>query len=234
MPHLNASAIRKILSGMLLGVPMAAFAASTSDIDTLFSWAEISYPQLFASAPSGSLQASGYRYRFYPDTNSYLGIKLDDDQLVLLQPPAAIKALGPALPYIDQSRIPPTASTNVMLRYLKAGLYRNWPAESAIHASTGPHFGKVRTWVNPVLAASLATGATEHPLGSAAVKELYGNSNTAAGWAVMVRTQAGTGGKSWYWYEQYGKLEIAGQGDRNCTGCHAAGRDQVLTPFPLR
>lgn len=119
--------------------------------------------------------------------------------------------------------------------WLIDGNYVDWPAESGPHQSTGPHFGAVRTWLNPALDDSLAAGNVEHPVGSASVKELYGSGDTALGWAVMVKVQEGDGGDGWYWYERYDGSDFAdGTGVGLCTGCHGGGTDFVLTPHPLQ
>lgn len=124
--------------------------------------------------------------------------------------------------------------------YLKAGGYLGFPAESAPHASAGPHGGKVRTYVNPSLKASLQAGNAEHPAGAAAVKELHQSSDTVQGWAVMVKTEAASdGGDGWYWYEIYSATDPSspvadGNGVALCYNCHASGKDYFLSPFPLQ
>jgi hypothetical protein len=119
---------------------------------------------------------------------------------------------------------------------VQEGSYLHWPAESGAHPSTGPHFGQVRTWVNPTLHASLEAGGSTHPVGSVAVKELYGDSgDTALGYSVMVKVSPGSGGDTWYWNETYnGSVYASSVGAGLCTGCHADGADFILTPFPLQ
>lgn len=107
--------------------------------------------------------------------------------------------------------------------------YTDWPAEPAAHLSTGPHGGRVRTWVNPVLAASLKAGSTNHPPGSIAVKELYGSGTSITGWAVDVKDLDGT----WIFFEGFTPAlnQYFFRGTANlCGNCHRAGLDQVLTP----
>ena len=132
--------------------------------------------------------------------------------------------------------IPTDASK--MFQFLTAGDYKAWTAESAVHESKGPH-GKVRTFVNETLASSLSAKNSEHPVGSAAVKELYKKDGTTlSGWAVELKATAGAGGESWYWYEVFsttdGSSPIEGLGHSTCTGCHSAGLDYVRAPFPLQ
>ncbi|MEX1363752.1 MAG: hypothetical protein AB1Z98_11530 [Nannocystaceae bacterium] len=134
---------------------------------------------------------------------------------------------------VDQ--LPPTNPAQLEA-WLIEGDYLGWAGESAVHGSTGPHFGNVRTYVNDALFASLDAGAAEHPMEAATVKELYGPGNTIRGWAVMVKVQADSaGGDGWYWYEIYDDSVLAdGTGLGVCTGCHGGGTDYVLTPFPLQ
>jgi hypothetical protein len=130
-------------------------------------------------------------------------------------------------------------SPEALLGWLQGGAYRCWAHESVQHASSGPHGGEVRTFVNGALATSLAGGGS-HPRGAASVKELFDATGTSPrGWAVLVKNEPeAAGGAAFYWYEVLGTAPGAtryeGQGSTVCTGCHAGGRDFVLTPYPLR
>lgn len=119
--------------------------------------------------------------------------------------------------------------------WLEDERYLTWTAESAVHDSSGPHFGNVRTWISSELEASLAADADVHPVCSAAVKELYGDDQARGGWSLSVKI-ADSGGKSdWFWYEVYESESYAEGTDVDvCTNCHRAGVDFVLTPFPLQ
>lgn len=131
--------------------------------------------------------------------------------------------------------MPPPTNGAALATWLAERRYADWSAESSPHASAGPHFGTVRTFVDDSLFASLEAGASSHPVGAAAVKELYGDGDMVLGYAVMVKVDAAASGDSWYWYEEYqGSVFADGIGDGLCTGCHAAGTDSVLTPFPLQ
>lgn len=126
--------------------------------------------------------------------------------------------------------------------YLRSGAYQQWTAESAPHPSTGPHGGKVRTFLSPGLAASLrqAGAASAHPPEAAAIKELYGAGDVVTGWAVGIKLASDSdGGKAWYWYEVFStqpgaKPGFVGRGLPLCSNCHRGGRDYVLTPLPLQ
>lgn len=148
--------------------------------------------------------------------------------------PDAAPDTGPAPDTAANESLPPTEQ-KALAAWLSAGSYKTWKAESKIHNSTGPHFGGVKTFVSAKLFDSLTQGAATHPVDSATVKELYGSGSTVLGWSVMRKTQAGVGGNTWWWYEDYGgKVYAAGQGVGLCTGCHSPGKDYFLTPFPLQ
>lgn len=138
--------------------------------------------------------------------------------------------------------VPPT-DVDALTAWLADGGYKGWPSESGPHGSTGPHFGDVRTYVNPALFDSLAAGNDVHPKGAAAVKELYGGGVDVVGYSVAIKgfdnsTMSGTG-DGWYWYENYAGSQYGdGFGDGTCVGCHAPSnpdfKDFILTPFPLQ
>ena len=122
-----------------------------------------------------------------------------------------------------------------LIAWLEGGGYADWTAESGVHASAGPHFGGVRTFVDDCLAGSLDDGANQHPPGSATIKELYGDGAEPLGWSVMVKVGPGSGGDTWYWFELYQDTVYADGVDAQlCTGCHGGGTDFVLTPWPLQ
>jgi len=131
---------------------------------------------------------------------------------------------------------PPPTNAAELLTWLEAGMYLDWPAESAVHGSSGPHFGDVRTYVNDALLDSLEAGNATHPMGAATVKELYGDAAMPQGWSVNVKVADGMGGDTWYFYEYYnGTTYGDGVGDGTCTGCHGAGSiDFFKSPFPLQ
>lgn len=130
--------------------------------------------------------------------------------------------------------LPPTNAAPLQ-SWLEKGGYDAWPAEAEIHRSAGPHFGDVRTFFEPSLDDSLAEGATSHPVGASAVKELYGSGTELIGWAVMRKTAAEGEGDAWYWYEIKDDAELAnGNGEAVCVACHSASdADHVLSdPLP--
>jgi hypothetical protein len=113
--------------------------------------------------------------------------------------------------------------------FVRAGSYKAWRAEAAVHPSTGPHGGNVRTYVNDLLYASLKAGNTTHPAGSATVKELYGSGTTAiTGYAIDAKDGQG----KWFFLETFAPAftnPYYFQGTSNfCASCHAAGPDYYL------
>jgi hypothetical protein len=78
-------------------------------------------------------------------------------------------------------------------------------------------------------------GGDPHPVDAAAVKELYGDGDDVVGWSVILKVGDGAGGDAWYWLESYrGTIYADGVGEGLCTGCHGAGVDHFLSPFPLQ
>lgn len=133
--------------------------------------------------------------------------------------------------------LPPIDSVDALELWLAGGAYKQWAAESQVHASSGPHGGNVRTYVNAIALGSLAAQQSEHPQDAATVKELYGDSmDTLIGYAVTRKTAPQSeGGATWYWYERVNATVYGGDLDVPlCTGCHAAGADFILTPYPLQ
>jgi hypothetical protein len=141
---------------------------------------------------------------------------------------------------VDACDVP--AEGAALLPWLRAGRYRAMEREPGLHKSRGPHPVLVRTYVNPALAASLASGGeAEHPRCAAAVKELYeGDAETLRGWAVAVKVRPESAdGAGWYWYEATavdGSRVVAdGDGVELCTDCHGGGgHDHVLIAYPFR
>lgn len=133
--------------------------------------------------------------------------------------------------------LPPIESAELLEAWLAAGAYKQWAVESQVHASTGPHGGNVRTYVNAIALGSLAAQQTEHPQDAALVKELYGGGvDTLIGYAVMRKTAPlSEGGANWYWYERIDANVYAdGLDVALCSGCHGGGADYILTPYPLQ
>lgn len=149
--------------------------------------------------------------------------------LLLLVSPASIHHVYAQVPT-------PPLGGEALLQWLQAGHYKDWHAESGIHESDGPHFGKVRAFLNSTLFDSMNQKAHQHPEGSVAVKELYGDSEEVKGWAVGIKmAEESDGGANWYWYEYFDNDTVKdGKGVFLCSICHRSGQDYVLTPWPLK
>lgn len=64
----------------------AADTAPPPNIDCLFNWAQTFHHDLFSPLGSGSQYSSPYTYRYYPFTNSYVGVSSADNHVYYLGP----------------------------------------------------------------------------------------------------------------------------------------------------
>ncbi|MCA9656906.1 MAG: hypothetical protein KC486_01045 [Myxococcales bacterium] len=138
----------------------------------------------------------------------------------------------------------PPADVTAIGAWLRGDGYRGWIPQSEARP-TGDH-GGARIFLNPTLDASLAAEAARHPIGAAAVREIYEpDLETLKGLALMVKVaddpndpdDAGDPGDNWLWYETFAVAEdgpptIAERGAPGCVGCHEAGVDLVMPPDP--
>lgn len=67
---------------------------TTATADCVFSWAELTYPNLFAPAGAVSQTVPAYYYRYYAGTNAYLGMSSADHQIYYLGPATGNTLLG--------------------------------------------------------------------------------------------------------------------------------------------
>ena len=107
--------------------------------------------------------------------------------------------------------------------------YATWASNAAVRdPQAGSPHEAVRVFVNDALATSLAARGADHPVGSAAVKELYASDRTTLrGWAVSLN-----------WYEIFSTTSPSspvadGEGVTLCSSCHRGGTDFFLTAYPL-
>ena len=122
------------------------------------------------------------------------------------------------------------------LAFLEAGKYKRWASEPDYHASSGPHGGGVRVFYSPRAAQALESGASTLPKGAATVKELSSEGDLY-GWAVWTKAQDDSdGGNGFYWFEvirgnagEDDEVYGDGFGHSDCVGCHATGRDFLLS-----
>lgn len=130
--------------------------------------------------------------------------------------------------------LPPTR-TRALVAWLRAGAYRTWLSEPAVHPSVTAHGNNVRTWLSPVLVEDLQAGRTSFRRGAAMVKELYfDGQEEVIGYSVMrkMRRRSGRHGKGWFFFETFdGRTPIVrpGRGVRVCVSCHQDGHDYYLS-----
>lgn len=131
-----------------------------------------------------------------------------------------------------------------LYEYLQQGEYKSFEtADSEPHPSAGPHLepgNPVKVFFSDAVAQSLTEGYDAHPKGAALVKEIYRpGGEELTGWAVAVKTDKDSNnGNGWFWVEYTSitdpsqKPVEAGNGVGLCSGCHASGRDFVLSRLP--
>ncbi len=133
-----------------------------------------------------------------------------------------------------------------LFAFVKAGKHKSWVHESTKRETDAPHGSYVTTYLNAILQESMEAGNKVHPVGSAAVKEMFDDNKDPFGYAVSVKAQADSqGGMGWYWYETTSPTDanaIPRRGDRTgegfgagvCIGCHGRfGVDYVIIEYPL-
>jgi hypothetical protein len=121
--------------------------------------------------------------------------------------------------------------------WLYAGSYLEW---ERYDPEPGPGMtGGARVYVSPELAASLRAGASVHPIGSAAVREIIDaeQPEQMLGWALLHKLESEGGGEAWFFYEVFSTEPdaaplVAERGAAGCVGCHQAGVDYVQSQLP--
>lgn len=123
--------------------------------------------------------------------------------------------------------------------WLGQGAYLGWESESEI--LPGEFGGGRRVFVDRRLADSLDQRSKSHPVGSAAVREIYANDlETLRGWSVLIKVDQtnANDGTDWYFYETFDPTEpesinVAERGASGCTFCHDDSPDIVRSEYPL-
>lgn len=78
--------------------------ATSPDIVCMLNWAQAFYPNLFSPSVSGVQFSSPYTYRYYPDTNAYVGVSSADNHVYYLGPnDASLQDLGDLSPLLKES-----------------------------------------------------------------------------------------------------------------------------------
>jgi triacylglycerol lipase len=84
-------------------VKAADTAPSLNTIDCLFNWAQSFNPGLFSPLVSGLQFSSPYTYRYYPYTNSYVGVSSADNHVYYLGPDGVLHDMGPLSAWLATS-----------------------------------------------------------------------------------------------------------------------------------
>ncbi len=119
---------------------------------------------------------------------------------------------------------------------LREGRHKDWEHWSAV----GPTLGDkgARVYLNDTLVESLLRGSRKHPVGAAAVRELYAEDfETLIGYSATLKV-SDEDSSAWHWFE---RLELAPDsppkvdtaGAAGCISCHQAGIDFVQSTLPL-
>jgi triacylglycerol lipase len=69
-------------------------APSLNTIDCLFNWAQTFKPSLFSPLVSGLEFSPPYTYRYYPNTNAYVGVSSADNHVYYLRPDGVLQDVG--------------------------------------------------------------------------------------------------------------------------------------------
>lgn len=74
-----------------------------ANAECLFTWAETTYPTLFAPAKSATQDLNQYTYRYYSSTKAYLGISSVDDNVYYLGVDGLLKNQGPVSNWLPKA-----------------------------------------------------------------------------------------------------------------------------------
>jgi hypothetical protein len=148
--------------------------------------------------------------------------------LVLAVAALMLAACGGPAPVVEDNadkELPVITSNAEILAWINKGFYTAWKCEAAAHdgRSPSPH-GKNRICSNAKLSAHTIG---EYPVGAVGAKELVDAAGKITGYALEIKTKAGTGGDAWYWYEIQNAAVVASAANfSGCVGCHlGAGSD---------
>ena len=120
--------------------------------------------------------------------------------------------------------------------FLDARGFEDWTSEPEPRDPIlgSPH-GLVRTYFGPQLEESLNDFDGQHPVGAAAVKEVYSDPDTRSHYFVYVRDREGTIDEGYTWFRQGGQGDLYIESGGFCADCHAntdGNIDGTLTPYP--
>lgn len=76
---------------------------NANNIECLFNWAQTFHPNLFSPPVSGVQLSSPYGYRYYPNTDTYLGFSVEDEGVYYLGPEGGLQNVGDVTPWLKTS-----------------------------------------------------------------------------------------------------------------------------------
>jgi len=94
--------------------------------DCLFNWAEKNYSNLFSPAGSSSMFFSSYNYRYYPSTDTYLGVSSDDDNVYYMGSDSRLQNEGSSSYWLPKAscKITPSPQVECLFNWAE----KNYPA----------------------------------------------------------------------------------------------------------
>ncbi|MEO1268322.1 MAG: hypothetical protein AAFX99_09495 [Myxococcota bacterium] len=131
--------------------------------------------------------------------------------------------------------------TEAMHVWIRGQHYRRWVSSSNVFPSAE---GGSRVFLNPVLASSLESGSSIHPVGAVGVRELYTDDFLRLKAVnLLIKTIEGQApdGHDWLWVEVTdfrpgATPSVEAPAAEGCVACHAAGggADLIQSTWPLR
>lgn len=101
-PYHSVTYMRTLRGDDANGCAAGYGAAATADSNRAFNWAETAYAQYLSPSLAGSGTLSGYYYRYYSGTNSYVGTK--DGSVFFMGPDGVIQNMGTLNSYTNPVR----------------------------------------------------------------------------------------------------------------------------------
>jgi hypothetical protein len=131
----------------------------------------------------------------------------------------------------------PPSDPEALDRWMWDGSYSEWEGWSEVGSTLGS--GGARVYLSASLVESIAAGNASHPVGAAAVRELYAEDfTTLVGYSALIKLGALPGADSWFCFERLSfdvgaEVHVAERGSAGCVGCHGQGSDFVRSTLPL-
>jgi len=134
---------------------------------------------------------------------------------------------------VEDDAVSPPADAAQLGGWLDAGHHLQWSETPLRPGTDTPLFRRI--YFNDALSGSLSRGDTSHPVGAAAVRELYDpDGSTLVGWAVMIKVDDTGAPTDWFFYEHYEPDEpqtpplVGERGAPGCVGCHSHATDMIM------